>query len=173
MWYIPGVSKWFRVRLSAYTSGTVTASVLFSVDQLPSIQNSNQVVTGSVSVTSGSIALAPRTSGALTFAKVKAAATTNATLLKASAGVVYGFTLSNTTAAAKYLKLFQKATAPVPGTDVPNVTYMLPPNSTTTFSTSVGFTWATGLGYSITGAVGDLDTTATAVDDVVGHILYA
>jgi len=172
MWYIPGVSKWFRVRVSAYTSGTVNVGVLFSVDQLPSIQNSNQVVSGTVAISSGSISLSPRTSGGATIAKIKSAATTNATVVKASAGVIHGWALSNTTASARFLKLYKKATAPVPGTDVPSSTYLLPANATTFFDSEIGMNMPTGIGYAITTGVAEADTTATGVDDVVGHIIY-
>ena len=36
----------------------------------------------------------------------------------------------NTTASNKYLKLYNKATAPTVGTDTPFKTYLIPPNST-------------------------------------------
>lgn len=166
IWYVPGVCKWFRVRVVSIATGSVAVNCLFSEDQLPSIQNSNQVVTGTVS-------LATKTSGGATQAKVKTTASTNGTVVKASAGVIFGWHLSNTSASAKFLKLYQKATAPVPGTDVPVSTYLLPANSTIHFESEIGFNMPTGIGYGITGAVSETDATATAVDDVVGHILYA
>ncbi len=47
-------------------------------------------------------------------------ADTNATSVKASAGTHYGVQAGNVNAAARYLKLYDKATAPtVVGTDVP------------------------------------------------------
>lgn len=167
-WYIPGVAKWFRVRLSAYSSGTVICNVLFSVDQLPSIQNSSQTVSGTVTSLTG-----VKTSGGATAVKILSAATTNATLVKASAGTIHSILLTNNTASAKFLKIFAKSTAPVPGTDVPVSTYSIPPNGVLSWDSSVGRAVATGIGYAITGAVADLDTTAVAVGDVVGHITYA
>lgn len=173
MWYIPGVSKWFRVRVSAYTSGTVNVAVLFSVDQLPSIQNSNQVVSGTVAVSGGSIAIVAKQGSGATAAKVATTASTNATSLKVTAGVISGILLSNTTASAKFLKLYAKASAPVVGTDVPIFTLAVPANGTVDWSSDLGFNVATGIAYAITGGVAEADTTATAANDVVGAILYA
>lgn len=162
--YVPLLCRWFRVRTSAWTSGTVNASVLFSEDQLPSIQNSN--ITGSVS-------LATKAGGGATAAKVAATASTNATLVKATAGVITSIVLSNTTAALKYLKLYSKATAPVVGTDVPILTLAIPANGNLVWDSPIGLTVATGIGYGITGAVAETDTTATAANDVVGVICYS
>lgn len=161
MWYIPGVCKWFRVRVSAYTSGTVNVSVLFSEDQLPSIQNSNQTAQ-----------LATKSSGGATVAKVATTASTNATLVKAGSTVIQSIVLSNTTAALKYLKIYSKATAPVVGTDVPIFTLAIPANGNLVWDSVQGVQVNTGLGYGITGAVAETDTTATAANDVVGTICY-
>jgi len=105
-----------------------------------------------------------------------AAASTNATLAKNSAGEVHMITATNTTAALKYLKLYNKATAPTVGTDTPvltialpvsNAAYVLPiPNGGQYFST--------GIAYALTGAAADADATALAAGDVVGvNIVYS
>ena len=111
--------------------------------------------------------------GGATIAKVASAATTNATLVKGSEGRIFGYALTNTTAAFKYVKFYNKATAPVVGTDVPVFTLGLPPNSTTVSDPIAGFSFTTGIGFGITGAVAEADTTATAANDVVGAIFYA
>jgi len=54
------------------------------------------------------------------------AATTNATSAKASAGEVHVILATNTTATVKYLKLYNKASAPTVGTDTPILTIALP-----------------------------------------------
>ena len=78
----------------------------------------------------------------------------------------------NTTAAIKYLKLFNKATAPTVGTDTPFKTYLLEPNKTLLMSYDNGLRFALGLGVAITGAAADLDTTAVAAGDVILNITY-
>lgn len=166
MWYVPAVARWFRLRVTSYTSGTVNAACLFSHDSLPSIQNSSATVSGSVSV-------ATKTSGGATNAKVLSAATTNATSVKASAGTIFGFVLSNTSAAYKFFKVYAKASAPVVGTDVPIATWGIPANDSVVFASDVGMAVGTGIAYAITGASADADATAVAVGDVVGNIIYA
>ena|SRR6478736_130140 len=104
--------------------------------------------------------------------KVNSAASTNATLLQAGPSAVTSIFLTNNTAGTKYLKLYDKATAPVPGTDVPIATFGIPPNGLVLNFPDITVCAALGLGYAITGAPADLDTTATAVNDVTGLIQY-
>jgi hypothetical protein len=98
---------------------------------------------------------------------LSSAATTNATSLKASAGNLYSVTASNTGAAAAYLKLYNKASAPTVGTDVPVLTISLPASGTVNvpFGTN-GFRFATGIAYAITNLAADSDTTAVAAAQV-------
>lgn len=112
-------------------------------------------------------------SGAGSIAKLSSLATTNATSVKASAGRIVGYSLTNTTAAFKYLRLYDLAVAPTVGTSVPVLVIGLPPNSTTTCNQEGGIGFTTGIAYAITGAATDLDATATAANDVIGGLIYA
>lgn len=105
---------------------------------------------------------------------VSSAATTNATSVKASAGSVHGFTATNTTAALKYLKFYNKASAPTVGTDTPIWTQPLQPsNVPTTVRFPKTLNFSTGIAIALTGAAADADTTALAAGDVVGlNIAY-
>lgn len=106
---------------------------------------------------------------------VSSAATTNATSAKASAGDVHVIYASNTTAALKYLKLYNKASAPTVGTDTPVLTIPLAPSNNPVrleFPNTMYF--STGIAYALTGAAADADTTALAAGDVVGlNIVYS
>jgi hypothetical protein len=64
---------------------------------------------------------------------VSSAATNNATNIKGSAGDVFLIQGFNATAGVKYLKLYNKATAPTVGTDTPFVTFALPASAPFTF----------------------------------------
>lgn len=112
-------------------------------------------------------------SGGPATTRVKSAATTNATSVKAAAGQVYGWLMYNNTASAKYLKLYNKASAPTVGTDTPFFTISLPANGGHDYSAPMGIPMDTGIAYAITGAITDADTTATAADDVHGMLFYA
>ncbi len=115
----------------------------------------------------------PTPSTALSGSRIKSAASTNGTSVKASAGKIFGLSVSNNTSSNRWLKLYDKATAPTVGTDTPIETILIPPNGGRNVEWSLGYPFATGIAYAITGGVADTDTTATAADDVHGRILYA
>lgn len=95
-----------------------------------------------------------------------AAATTNSTLVKASAGDLFKLIGFNAKVTAVYLKLYNKATAPTCGTDTPVATFYVAPNAPFTIPFEVPLYFATGIGYCITGAAADADVTALAAADV-------
>lgn len=114
----------------------------------------------------------PTATGGPTVQRIKAAASTNATSVKASAGQVYGWALYNNTAAAKFVKIYNKASSPTVGTDTPAFTIIVPASGGTNVEWSNGIPLGTGIALAITGVVSDGDTTAVAVDDVTGVLLY-
>lgn len=105
---------------------------------------------------------------------VSAAATTNSTLVKGSAGRVVKLSAYNASASVKFVKLYNKATAPTVGTDTPVITLALPAGQLVNYDLApFGLQFATGIGFGLTGAVADADTTALVAGDVVGlNILY-
>jgi hypothetical protein len=114
----------------------------------------------------------PATAGGSTPSRIKSAAGTNATSVKGSAGQLYGFYLYNNTSYPMFLKLYNKATAPTVGTDTPAFTIGIPAFGGCVHEFALGVPFGTGIGYALTGGVADADTTATAVDDVHGVLLY-
>lgn len=102
---------------------------------------------------------------AATPAKAFSAASTNATSLKASAGTIYAIVAINTTATLYYLKLYDKATAPTVGTDVPIQTYPVPANTSgagEVIPCPVGMAFANGIAWALTGGLADADTSNAA-----------
>lgn len=112
------------------------------------------------------------TAVAPSLSRIKAASSTNATSVKASAGNVYRIIVGNTTASARYLKLYNKASAPTVGTDTPLFTIYIAPNSAMNYVSDIPINFTTGIAYAITGGVADTDTTAVTADDVHGALLY-
>lgn len=106
---------------------------------------------------------------------LSAAASTNATSVKASAGNVYRIRGENTNAAKRYLKLYNKASAPTVGTDTPVLTFVLA--ATAPFDIdlgALGHYCSTGIAYAITTAAADSDTGALTAGDVACmNITYA
>lgn len=105
---------------------------------------------------------------------LSSAATTNATLVSAGRKRVYSIVGHNTDSTPHYLKLYNKATAPTVGTDVPVATFYLPATTTFNFRVDNGLLFPLGLGYALTAAAADNDTTAVAAGDIVClNIAYA
>lgn len=92
------------------------------------------------------------------------AATNNATLVYGRPGVVNLIHAVNTTATIYYLKLYNKATAPVCGTDVPVLTVPLPPVTAPPppVQPSGGLRFPLGVGFCIVAGIADNDNASAA-----------
>ena len=128
--------------------------------------------------TSGGLAVTPtpHTAGGLTISRVISAASTNATSAKASVGQVFTIIAMNTNAAVRYLKLYNKASAPTVGTDTPVMTIPIPGNTAgagfVLDTGGMGIAFATGIALALTTGIADSDTGAVAANEIVVNILY-
>lgn len=106
--------------------------------------------------------------------KLDTGATVNSALIKAGARKVLGWAFSNVAAYAVYVKLYNKATAPTVGTDLPVITIPVAAGATITApQVGGGFdAFPLGLGIGATKAVGDSDTTVTVAHDVRGFVVW-
>jgi hypothetical protein len=104
------------------------------------------------------------------------AASTNATSLKGSAGTIGMITVSNINASPRYLKLYNKASAPTVGTDTPVLVFLIPGNAAGAGSNipipDVGIAFTLGIAYALTTGVADSDTGAVAANEIVVNIAY-
>lgn len=107
------------------------------------------------------------TSARKTARLLSAAASTNATLVKDGRTALKGIQGYNAAAAARYLKLYNKTSAPTVGTDTPVKTIYLPANTAFVLDFPHGYDFSLGLGFAITGAAADNDTTACAAGDIL------
>ena len=176
MYFIPLITRFIRARSTAYTSGTASLKVIGGYG--PSIYNiptDTQAVSGTVTATVASTALAPSSTvgGFTTFSHIVSAATTNATSVKATAGTLGKMILTNTSASMKFVKIYNKASAPTVGTDTPVMTIGVPATSViNALDNAAGLRLTTGIAFAITGGVANNDTTAVALNDVVVDIEY-
>lgn len=99
---------------------------------------------------------------------LSAAASTNATSAKTSAGRVYAIQGYNVATSVRYLKLYNKASAPTVGTDTPVKTLAIPPGVGFAFDWSKGYSFATGIAYALTTGSADADTGALTAGDILG-----
>jgi hypothetical protein len=112
------------------------------------------------------------TPAAPTAYAVNSLATTNGANLSAATTGLQSVYATNTGAGAAFVKLYNKATAPTVGTDVPLMIIPVPaavggvPGVAQISPGFNGYRFALGLGIAITGAVADTDTTAVAAGQV-------
>lgn len=159
--------KRIRVRCTARTSGTQSWRFVlgtYATEPIPAAQISGtQPVSGTVFVTPAVPA---------TPYNLNSAATTNGALIITGTSGLQTFWASNIGATPAFVKLYNKATAPTVGTDVPAMIIPVPaavsgvPGVAPLPVGFSGFRFALGLGIAITGAVADSDTTAIAAGQV-------
>ena len=164
--------NWFRVRVTSNITPNATGVVQFSVQRasyatepIPAAQ-----ITGTQPI-SGTVTAVTATPTTLA---VSSAASTNATAVKGSAGsTLYAISATNTGASTVHLKLYNKATAPTVGTDVPVMTIPITPNSIYIQELgAVGMRFTVGIGSALTGGIADNDTTAVAAGQVKLMLSY-
>ena len=86
---------------------------------------------------------------------------------------VRGWYLFNNASSVRYVKFYDKATAPVVGTDTPRLTLPLPSGAAANVNLGdYGIEFTTGLGMGATTGVADSSTGAPSANDVVVNILY-
>lgn len=173
LWQGPVYSKYFRVRFSTPTSGSPQAIIKLTQcsDQMAAsfaVTVSGNPVLGTGSNVIGALAAQTGSTNAITISKVSGAASGFA---KASAGRLFGWTFFNANAAIRYLQIYNKTSAGIPGTDTPYYTIGLGIGATDSVLHDIGITHGTGIAWAITtDAAG---ATAGASNDVVGTIFYA
>ena len=102
----------------------------------------------------------------VSLAALNSAASTNATLIKGSAGTLHSLVLSNNGGAAAFAKLYNKATAPTVGTDVPVAVIPVPAGGFASLDVVNGIPFSLGIGLAITNLIADADATAVAAGQV-------
>lgn len=108
--------------------------------------------------------------------KLISLATTNANNVKASGGNLYSIIAIGLTSTVRYLKLYNKASAPTVGTDTPIMTIPVPANTQgagVAIPFSMGVNFPLGIAIAITSGSADNDTGAVGAGDVIVNLTYA
>src|SRR5260221_800633 len=161
---IGGVNfRYFRVRMTTYTSGTAQGTLeLFTVPPIFTPSNFQALQSGVWTAVPNAA-----TTGGSTPYHLVSAASTNATTVKGSAGQVYNYNILNTNAAIRYVHLYNKASNPSVGTDVPVKTFQVPATGQIAGSFPVGSTFAAGVFLFTTGKTADKTSGAVCAGDVI------
>lgn len=158
LWVVQRMARYVRLRLStATTAGTTSLAVAASPTPIVPFL-ATQPVSGTVTANEGT----PVTPSVLFR---NSTADTNLATIKATAGTLYGITINNANASARFLKLYNKGSNPVLASDTPVLVIPIPANSTAVQSYDFGLRFGAGIAMAITGAVGDTDTTAVAAGE--------
>lgn len=104
--------------------------------------------------------------------KTVSAGSTNATSVKATAGQIYTIIANNVNASVRYLKLYDKASAPTVGTDTPKMTLALPAASVQRFDFPLGIKFDLGIAFALTTEATDAGTTGISANETVVNIAY-
>lgn len=104
--------------------------------------------------------------------KVDSGGSNNAALIQNGPVGIRTIFVNNASAATKYVRLYDKATAPSGGTDVPVAVISIPSTSSKEIALNFELEFVLGLGITITGAAAYNDNTAVAAHDVQGFIVY-
>jgi hypothetical protein len=180
---VPILGRYLRIRCTAYTSGTLEAvcDAYKQVNSTGQISTTGTVtVAGDVGLAAGSaligkVNFAPTSTDPVLHANIISAVGVNATSLKASAGNIQNIQIVSSAATPRYFKLYNKASAPVVGTDTPMITiplatgaspYNVPPLA--------GIDFSNGIAYAILlGAQDSATTPFTVIGEVTAQITYS
>lgn len=174
---VPTVYRFVRIRVTAYTSGIVegvafghrdeNSSGLISAIGPVTLNAETTKKIGNVGIIQGSDP---------DYEKIISTTTTNATAVSGVPVNVSILHLVNTGDGVRFVKLYNKASAPTVGTDVPLITIGIPAvqNSSFMLPALQGINFSIGLSYAITLGAADSDTTAlTVAANVTGLIAYS
>jgi hypothetical protein len=194
---IPVLFNYLRVRVTAYTSGTVEGTALAykesndsgqisstgTVDGAVSITNlpADQTVSGTVSVSnlpatqavSGGVSIVGATSLSPFYAI--GATGTNQTSVSAAPSILRSVVFTNLAATPRHLKLYDIATTPVAGAGTPVIVCSLAAAGTLAFPLPVeGFPFSNGIGYTmVLGAANNSASPATTSPDFTVSMIYS
>ena len=108
--------------------------------------------------------------------KLISLATTNANVVKVTPGNLYSIVAIGLTSIVRYLKLYNKASAPTVGTDIPVMTIPIPANTQgagIAIPFSMGVNFPLGIALAITTGSADNNNVAVAAGDVIINLTYA
>lgn len=120
----------------------------------------------------GNVGIIPRTTGGLTTYHLVSAATTNAAVVKASAGQLFGWYIYNSNAAARKVAFHNSASSPTAGASV-FFTIVVPPTAGANVFSETGIAFSSGIAITTTTGLADNDSAAVAANDLIINLFYA
>lgn len=171
-----------RIRLSARTSGNFQFDVALGkgVPTARSVFIGNSATTVQGSSSAAALVVGMRSDNAnqaltTVYRLPQSLATNNAAAIKTSACKLAKIIGYNASTSVRYLRIYNKSSAPTVGTDTPVLIIPLAPSSNFEFNLAdIGLHLTTGMSIAITGNAASNDNTAIAANDILGlNIIYA
>jgi hypothetical protein len=113
----------------------------------------------------------PHTAGGLSTHHLVSAASTNATVIKASPGQVFGWYIYNSNTSARKIAFHDASSTPTAGASI-KFAIVIPPTSGANVLFESGIEFATGIAITMVTGLADSDATAVALNDLVSNIFY-
>ena len=180
---VPVITKYIQARVSAYTSGTISATIFGHYEE-----NSSGLIStlgnitlnaettkkiGNVGLEAGSNVIghvivdpSPTTMETDLYVGLASSANFNGRSIKSTATTLRSFVFTNLAATPRYLKLYDTSGVPTAGSGAPVIIVSLPAVGTLAFPLPVeGFVFSNGIGMTMTLKPENSDTTNTATVD--------
>lgn len=187
---LPDATREYAVYVRAVTSGTPASTAVLKLQWGQVVDHTEQQVeiTGGrgtsmpaqavpvngIMTVSGTAVVTPTPSassgGFSTNTLIVSAATNNAAVIAAAAAGVGGIVASNSAASWRYVKFYNKSSAPAPATDTPFMVVPVPPGGTVVLPQSFHIRFSTGLGIAIVAGAANNDNTAVGAGEVIVNI---
>lgn len=173
--------QYIRVRLSSVIVGTGTVTVGYAAQA-----GSDTYTTPTYAVQSGTwtvqpgntanttpwlVQSVPATSGGTSVFHLASAASTNATNVKASAGQLYSYAITNTNAAIRYIVFHNTSGTPTAGASV-LFKIGIPASGGANVSFEGGIAFSSGIAITTVTGAADNDTAAVAANDLIINLFY-
>jgi len=120
----------------------------------------------------GNVGVIPRTTGGLTTYHLVSANTTNATVVKASAGQLFGWYIYNSNAAMRKLAFHNASSTPTAGASI-YFTVPIPAGAAANVFSETGIAFGTGISITTVTDLTDAGTTAVGTSDLNINLWYA
>lgn len=184
LWVTPVYARYLRLRLSTATTGGTTTLSVHQFNDLRQMWLATQPVslaTNTPTLAAGTnlaadvgVQYRANATGAASVVSVLSPVTPAVATIKGSAGRLLGWTLQNSAAAVRSVKVFN-ATAPTLGTTAAIFEIDIAAGATVFFELAGGIGFSTAMTWSCTSAKGLTDNTATglAANDVSGAFFFA
>ena len=120
----------------------------------------------------GNIGVIPRTTGGLTTYHLASGASTNATVVKNSAGQLFGWYIYNSNAAARKLAFHNASSTPTAGSSI-FFSLVIPAGGAANVFNDIGIAFSTGIAITTVTGLADSDNTGVAANDLIINLWYA